>query len=119
MPTTPSAPPATEKDHDLYPLVCLQVPADVVRLQGRPAAQAPAQVMTALLTDAERAAVRKAGDLWGDLCKIVADGPTRDHDLAELVVHIHAIQHAVMAQAAARAYPAEFRLLGSSILDGD
>lgn len=71
-----------------------------------------------MLTDAERAVVRKAGDLWGDLCAVVGDGPTRDADLMELVVHIHAIQHAVMAQAAARAYPDEFRLLGSTIRGG-
>lgn len=72
-----------------------------------------------LLTDAERAAIQKAGDLWGDLCAIVADGPTRDADLAELIVHVHAIQHTVMAQAAARAYPEEFRRLGSRIGDPD
>ena len=68
-----------------------------------------------LLTPREREAVQKAGDLWGDLCAIVGDGPTRDADLAELIVHVHAIQHAVMSQAAGRAYPSEFRLLGSVI----
>lgn len=69
----------------------------------------------ALLTDFERAAIRKAGDLWGDLCAVVDDGPTRDADLRELIVHVHAIQHAVMAQAAARAYPNELRRLGSTL----
>lgn len=68
-----------------------------------------------LLTDRERQAARRAGELWGDLCAIVGDGPTRDADLHELVVHIHAIQHAIMSQAAGRAYPAEFRLLGSTL----
>lgn len=71
--------------------------------------------MIVILTDAEQAAVQKAGDLWGDLCAIVGDGPTRDADLHELIVHIHAIQHAVMAQAAARVYPSTFRLLGERL----
>ena len=68
-----------------------------------------------MLTEREQAAVQKAGDLWGDLCAIVGDGPTRDHDLAELVVHIHAIQQAIMSQAAGRAYPGQFRLLGETL----
>lgn len=71
--------------------------------------------MADILTDAERAAIQKAGELWGDLCAIVAPGSTRTADLDELIIHIHAIQHAVMAQAAARAYPDELRLLGSTI----
>lgn len=68
--------------------------------------------MSELLTDDERAAIHAAGELWGQLCQIVGDGPTREADLGELVVHIHAIQQAVMAQAAARAYPELFRPLG-------
>jgi hypothetical protein len=46
---------------------------------------------------------------------IVANGPTRTEDLAELTAAIHVIQRTVMAQAAARAYPGEFRLLGEVI----
>lgn len=53
-----------------------------------------------------------AGQLWNKLCKVVGDGPTRKADLGELVIHIHAIQQAVMSQAAARAHPDQFRLLG-------
>lgn len=68
-----------------------------------------------LLTEREQAAVTKLGELWGDLCAIVEDGPTRDPDLAELIVHVHALQHAVMAQAAARAYPETYRRLGSTL----
>lgn len=68
-----------------------------------------------LLTDREQQAIVKAGDLWGDLCAIVGDGPTRDADLNELIVHIHAIQHTIMGQAAARAYPEQFRLLGLTL----
>lgn len=65
-----------------------------------------------LLTPAEHAAVAKAGELWNDLCAIVADGPARAGDLSELIFHIHAIQRAVLKQAAARAYPDLYRLLG-------
>lgn len=67
------------------------------------------------LTETERKAVEMAGDLWGLLCQVVGIGPTRDADLRELIVHIHAIQQAVMSQAAGRCYPDEFRLLGSTL----
>lgn len=70
-----------------------------------------------LLTDKEREAIRMAGALWGLLCEIVADADPmlRLGDLQELITPIHQIQRYVMGQAAARAYPAEFRLLGATI----
>lgn len=68
--------------------------------------------MTELLTPAEHAAVAQAAELWKTLCGIVADGPARDGDLRELIFHIHAIQRTVLKQAAARAYPELYRLLG-------
>lgn len=71
--------------------------------------------MKTLLTPDEHKAIEQAGTLWNLLCKIVDNGPTRDADLAELIVHIHAIQIRVMAQAAARAYPDNYRLAGSMI----
>ena len=70
-----------------------------------------------LLTDLEHEAVEMAGRLWNTLCKIVDQDRTRDGDLKELVLHIHAIQNAVLSQAAARAYPQRYRLLGRE-LDG-
>lgn len=45
---------------------------------------------------------------------ITGDGPARGADLAELAVHLHAIENTVLAQAAARAYPDRYRLLGES-----
>lgn len=74
-------------------------------------------VLDRLLTDKERAAIRIAGDLWGALCDIVADTDpvVRLGDLQELIAPIHVIQRYIMGQAAARAYPTEFRLLGSTI----
>lgn len=68
-----------------------------------------------LLTAREHNIIERAGALWDDLCGVVEDGPTRGADLAELIVHVHAIQRAVMANAAARAYPMLYRRLGSRI----
>ena len=70
------------------------------------------------LTDLEREVIRDTGALWNKLCHVVGNGPTRAADLNELVIHIHAIQQAVMSQAAGRTYPREFRLLGE-VIKGD
>jgi hypothetical protein len=67
------------------------------------------------LTEAEQVVIAKTADLWGDICAAIPDGPTRDADLNELVVHIHAIQRAFMSNAAARAHPQLYRRLGSTI----
>lgn len=75
----------------------------------------PRDLESGLLTDRELAAAELAGRLWSELCQVVGPGPTRGADLGELVVHIHAIQQAVLSQAAARAYPDRFRLLGESL----
>ena len=73
-----------------------------------------------LLTPAEHDAVRQAGLLYTLIAdRVVADGPTRDDDLAEIRAAIHLIQRAVLAQAGARAYPSEFRLLGTVIATQD
>lgn len=72
--------------------------------------------MADLLTDGEHRAVEMAAALWNHLRgAVVGDGPTRDADLGELCAHIHAIQQAVLSQAAARAYPGEYRLLGETL----
>jgi hypothetical protein len=65
-----------------------------------------------LLTAAEHDAVHLAGELWNLLCAITTDGAARAGDLDELRFHIHGIQRAVLKQAAARAYPELYRLLG-------
>lgn len=66
-----------------------------------------------MLTDAEREAVRMAGELYTHVQdKVCGNGPTRDGDLAELRASIHHVQRLVMAQAAARLYPGELRLMG-------
>lgn len=76
-----------------------------------------AELAPPLLTIAEQNAIDQAAKLWNSLVGIVGHGPTRESDLGELCAHIHAIQHAVMAQAAARAYPNDYRLAGSTVGD--
>lgn len=72
--------------------------------------------MSVLLTDTEHRAIEMAGDLYTHISTmVVGNGPTRQDDLAEICSSIHHIQHAVMAQAAARAHPDKYRLLGSTI----
>lgn len=69
-----------------------------------------------ILTPAEHHAIDLAGQLANTLAgSVIGDGPTRHADLVELVNHVHAIQHAVMAQAAARVYPDRYRLLGGVV----
>lgn len=68
-----------------------------------------------LLTDDEHAVMKTTADLWNGLCKITGRDQTRNADLAEACAHVHAIQHMVLAQAAARAYPDQYRLLGESL----
>lgn len=67
------------------------------------------------MTDDEHAAVQQVACAWAAICKIVGDEPTRSADLSEVVFHVHALQHFVMAQAAARCYPALYRLAGGTV----
>jgi hypothetical protein len=54
--------------------------------------------------------------LAGLLGQVVGNARSRAGDMAELIPHIHAIQQAILSQAAARVYPGEYRLLGE-VLD--
>ena len=47
--------------------------------------------------------------------RVVANGRTREYDCAEFISRIHDLQHAVMAQAAARAYPHLYRVAGGTV----
>lgn len=67
------------------------------------------------LTDDDHNAVTAVADAWAAICKVVGNGPTRQDDLIEVVAHIHALQHFVMAQAAARCYPDLYRLAGETL----
>jgi hypothetical protein len=69
-----------------------------------------------VLTDAERKAVRLAGELYSFIEReVCGHGPTREADLVEICTRIHDIQYRIEKQAAARLYPGEFRLMGEII----
>lgn len=60
-----------------------------------------------LLTAGERMIVFDLGDIAS---RIVAAMGAEDADVNEICGHIHVLQSRVLQQAAARAYPGEFRL---------
>lgn len=72
--------------------------------------------MQELLTEAEHKAMALTADLWNLIgTEIVARGQSQTGDLRELADAIHTIQARILAQAAARAYPDRYRLLGSTL----
>jgi hypothetical protein len=75
--------------------------------------------MAELLTDAERRAMDLTTQLWNVLAtEVVGDvSGSRAGDLRELGAHLHAIQQAVLSQAAGRAYPDRYRLLGRALVE--
>jgi hypothetical protein len=58
-----------------------------------------------LLTEEEHMLVQRLGNIASTFCWMFTDG----WDRAEFVGHIHACQNAVLAQAAARAFPHLYR----------
>lgn len=64
------------------------------------------------LTADEHRAMDLTVELVNLLSEIMGDGRPRAGDLHEVVFHIHGIQRMVLSQAAARAYPDRYRLLG-------
>jgi hypothetical protein len=70
------------------------------------------QATPELLTDVEQRALGLTGELAKLMREIIGTGPQSEHDWNEAAHRIHAIQHMIMAQAAARAYPLLYRPLG-------
>jgi hypothetical protein len=71
------------------------------------------------LTESENLVVDLLGAAYTVLRdRVVGKGPTRDADLAELASRIHAVQRAVIAQAACRERPDLYRGLGEEIALG-
>jgi hypothetical protein len=71
-----------------------------------------------LLTEDEKKAISLAGELYTLIVrKVIGNGRARLADAAEIAIHIHDIQNAILAQAAARAFPETYRLLGETIGD--
>jgi hypothetical protein len=71
--------------------------------------------MDELLTPAERRALDLTGELAGLFGEIVGNESSRHGDLTEIVSAIHILQRYLMSQAAARAYPGQYRALGEHI----
>lgn len=65
-----------------------------------------------LLTPPELEVMDRTADLVNMVAGVMGHGPTREGDWAEFVFHVHGIQRMILKQAAARAYPGRFRLLG-------
>lgn len=69
-----------------------------------------------MLTEQELNLCKKLGECASDYADVLSDGmgykglsPVQRQDVVEFVTHIHDLQHAVMARAAIRAHPKEFR----------
>lgn len=95
-------------------------PSDITIIHGRDAAYYADRILDALgdgllLTPAEHRAMDVTADLYNALAAITGQGPTRDADLSEIAHEIHHIQDRILAQAAARAFPDRYRLLGGQI----
>lgn len=72
------------------------------------------------LTDDEHKAVSLAGQLYNLISqKVILGGSNHEGDVRELCAKIHDIQNMVLAQAAARAHPDLYRLMGASFGDKD
>jgi hypothetical protein len=71
------------------------------------------------LTDAERRALELTAELMRWLAdEVIGDGPEREADLREVAHRVHAVQHMIMAQSAARAHPELYRPLGGGWREG-
>ena len=67
-----------------------------------------------LLTDAEHELLDDLTKVANGFAKVIGEGPSAVGDRNEAVGHIHVLQNMVLAQAAARTYPARYRLMGGS-----
>lgn len=71
--------------------------------------------MSAGLTDAEHGAMTAIADASRAVVAIIGTAGPAERDRLEVLIHVHALQTFVMAQAAARAYPDLYRLAGESL----
>lgn len=71
-----------------------------------------------LLTEDEHAAMDLTAQLVNQVVRLMGYSNARNGDINELCMHIHGIQNMILAQAAARAYPDRYRLLGK-VIPGD
>lgn len=67
-----------------------------------------------LLTDKEHELIDALGDCADLFGEIILDGEEQEGDTSEVGSKICTLQNMVLAQAAARAYPDKYRLMGNS-----
>lgn len=67
------------------------------------------------LTGPEHELMAALADVHRRFTLVTADGPSHDHDLSEVVSHVHALQRMVVAQSAARAHPRLYRQMGGEV----
>ena len=72
------------------------------------------EIQGELLTPEEHDVIDDAGRLYSKVEKLIGGGKHEAADLTEIRHHVHAIQYAIMANAAARAYPDRYRLRGQA-----
>lgn len=90
------------------------IPAHLLT-RSRARADATTAPECTLLTDDEHEVLRLSGELASKARRIIGNGPQANNDGQELVIHIHGVQHMILRNAAARAYPDLYRLLGESL----
>ncbi len=73
--------------------------------------------MADLLTPQEHQLVNDLGRIAGQFLDIIHEqsGLSGSGDYAEAVYYIHGLQNMVLSQAAARAYPTHYRLMGGEV----
>lgn len=69
--------------------------------------------MAELLTELEHSTIALLGMVFSNIVRIAGDSKVPG-DLEEAASRIHDLQHMVMANAAARAYPDRYRLIGGT-----
>lgn len=72
--------------------------------------------LTDLLTGDEHHALRLTAELVNLVSqKVIGRGPSRDGDINEFASAMHVVQNMILSQAASRAFPDKYRLMGESL----
>lgn len=67
------------------------------------------------ITEQEREIISLLARTYNLFNEVVVDGPSRDGDMNEVALYVHALQRMALGQAAARLFPSEFRVLGGTL----
>lgn len=69
------------------------------------------------LTKEEKEIIEDLAKLWTKITQTIGNDITREGDTKEAIILIHALQNMILAQAACRVYPTEYRLLGEILYE--